>query len=155
MHNRAAIANKFLQGNVLVSNRKVYPLLWNWPASQCIQRNVFFMANQVHSYITRNSNTFCIISCPNKYTGKTFWYKTSWSKMFQFNYKVLLLDLFLNLHVHVHWKHFSLADSPVLQWCFSAPVVARLITWREFFFLNGHLEMLLELLNFFRTKKFS
>ena len=118
-------------------------------------KEMFLMANQVHSYITRNSNTFCIISCPNKYTGKTFWYKTSRSKMFQFNYKVLLLDLFLNLHVHVHWKHFSLADSPVLQWCFSAPVVARLITWHEFFFLNGHLEMLLELLNFFRTKKFS
>ena len=33
-------------------------------------KEMFLMANQVHSYITRNSNTFCIISCPNKY--KTF-----------------------------------------------------------------------------------
>ena len=69
-------------------------------------------------------------------------------------YKVLLLDLFLNLHVHVHWKHFSLADSPVLQWCFSAPVVARLIKLHEFFFLNGHLEMLLGLLTSLGPKNF-
>ena len=61
--------------------------------------NVFkeFMANQVHSYITGNSNTFYIISCPNKY--KTFWYKISGSKMFQFTkccyYTV---SLFLNPH---------------------------------------------------------
>ena len=52
-------------------------------------------------------------------------------------YKVLLLSLFLNLHVHVHWKHFSLADSPVLQWCFSAPVVARLIKLHVLFFWTG------------------
>ena len=93
-------------------------------------KEMFLMANQVHSYITRNSNTFCIISCPNKY--KTFWYKTTFQNVSI--YKVLLLDLFLNLHVHVHWKHFSLADSPVLHWCFSAPVVARLIKLHVLFF---------------------
>ena len=32
-------------------------------------KEMFLMANQVHSYITRNSNTFYIISCPNTYTG--------------------------------------------------------------------------------------
>ena len=67
---------------------------------------------------------------------------------------MLLLDLFLNLHVHVHWKHFSLADSPVLQWCFSAPVVARLIKLHVLFFLNGHLEMLLGLLTSLGPKNF-
>ena len=45
-------------------------------------KEMLLMANQVHSYITRSSNTFCIISCPNKY--KTFWYKISGCKMFQF-----------------------------------------------------------------------
>ena len=46
-------------------------------------KEMFLMANQVHSYITRNSkNYFYIISCPNKY--KTFWYKISGSKMIQF-----------------------------------------------------------------------
>ena len=45
-------------------------------------KEMFLMANQVHSYITRNSNTLYIISCLNKY--KTFWYKISGSKMFQF-----------------------------------------------------------------------
>ena len=89
--------------NALISNWKVYA--------------VFF-----HCYITGNSNMFYIISCPNKY--KTFWYKISGSKMFQFTkccYYVV--SLFLN----PHWKHFSLA-SPVLQWFFfSAPVVIRLI----------------------------
>ena len=45
-------------------------------------KEMFLKANQVHSYITRNSNNFYIISCPNKH--KTFWYKISGSKMFQF-----------------------------------------------------------------------
>ena len=45
-------------------------------------KKCFLMANQAHSYITRNSNNLYIISCPNKY--KTFWYKISGSKMFQF-----------------------------------------------------------------------
>ena len=45
-------------------------------------KEMFLMANQVHSYITRNSNNFSIISCPNKY--KTFWYKISGCEMFQF-----------------------------------------------------------------------
>ena len=45
-------------------------------------KEMFLMANQVHSYITRNSNNFYIISCPNK--CKTFWYMISGSKMFQF-----------------------------------------------------------------------
>ena len=30
-------------------------------------KEMFLMANQVHSYITRNSNNLYIISCPNKY----------------------------------------------------------------------------------------
>ena len=50
--------------------------------SKIVFKEMFLMANQVHSYITRNSNNFYIISCPNKY--KTFWYKISGSKMFQF-----------------------------------------------------------------------
>ena len=45
-------------------------------------KEMSLMANQVDSYITRNSNNLYIISCPNKY--KTFWYKISGSKMFQF-----------------------------------------------------------------------
>ena len=49
--------------------------------SKIVFKEMFLMANQVHSYITRNSNNFYIISCPNKY--KIFWYKISGSKMFQ------------------------------------------------------------------------
>ena len=53
-------------------------------------KQMFLMANEVHSYITRHSNTFYIISCPNK--SKTFWYKISGSKMFQL--KAFLLSRF-------------------------------------------------------------
>ena len=40
-------------------------------------KEMFLMTNQVHSYNTRNSNTFLLISCTNKY--KIFWYKISGS----------------------------------------------------------------------------
>ena len=56
-------------------------------------KEMFLMANQVHSYVTRNSNTFCIISCPNKYDFLVEDFRVQNVSI----YKVLL-SLFLNLH---------------------------------------------------------
>ena len=92
-------------------------------------KEMFLMANQVHSYITRNSNNFYIISCPNKINIRLFGIRFQGPKCFNLQ-SAAILSLFLNLH----WKHFSLADSPVLQWGFSASVVARLVKLHVLFF---------------------
>ena len=74
---------------------------------------MFLMTNQVHIYNTKNLNTFYLFPAQ---TNMTFWHKISGSQTFQFSksqYKIIVLlqSLFLNPDL----KHFSLADSPLVN----------------------------------------